>query len=243
MGEQLNSRQLFLREAERSIGTLRSFLSGRGDGLPLLPAAVEAADFFKKAVSWKDVSSFQKIGGSLEPLLSGHLSAKTVPGPIEFEIIELAVDWLAQLLILFEENLPEPKSLVAELLYTFKLVGRYRDAATLVELVDAHAEKASDRIDPFFEDPDFSVVERKVPTRPDPFADDPGFGLEFDLLQRTMNFATDKLKVTEDPFVNDPLMETEENQNSSLQPSPAQDLPFDVFSGDPPFLNESDDKD
>ena len=108
----------------------------------------------------------------LEIVFEHHLTAQTTPNSIELETVELAIDWLAQLAILYAENLPEPKSLVAELLYTFDLVEFSQDAVTLAELV----------ADPFLDDPEFDVRARPVPSHRDPFADDPGFGLEFDFM-------------------------------------------------------------
>ncbi len=208
MADQMNKRQLFYRETEDFIKMIRNSLFDQAPALPLLTASVDAVTVYITVAIGADVDSFRSIADRLQIVLARHLTDKTMPNKIELETFELAVDWLDQLAILYVENLPEPKSLVAELLYTFDLVESSHDAESLAELVAEHAEPGKNsRVDPFLEDPEFNIEDRPLPSRCDPFADDPGFGLEFDLLQRTMNFAGEARNIGEDPFRDDPSVE------------------------------------
>ena len=197
MTEQTSEQQLFIKEAEIFIDRIRNSLCVLNPTLSLLTDSIQAVVIFKKAISGIEVSSFCSIVDRLEIVFERQLTAQATPNNIELETIELAIDWLAQLTILYAENLPEPKSLVAELLYAFDLVESSQDAVSLAELVADHA-------DPFLDDPEFDVRAHSVPSHRDPFADDPGFGLEFDLLQRTISFVAEKKKIEVDPFGVDP---------------------------------------
>lgn len=227
MNEQLSSRQTFLREAEECIGELRDILQVQPLVAYQLTAAQQALNPFNLAAGGAEVDSFELIGRHLEKVFLRHSTAQTIPSRIELETVELAVDWLAQLAILYGEDLPEPKSLVAELLYTFDLVERSQDAVSLAELVE---QGATPRVDPFLDDPGFDVAERPVPAHQDPFADDPGFGLEFDLLQRTINFVVETRNIN-----------TEGDNNLSTKTSLTTSSPaYDLFASDPPLSDEPD---
>ena len=71
---------------------------------------------------------------------------------------------------------------------TFDLVESCNEATSLAELlrIDSSNRRELVKDDPFASDPLLDVTEKPV-VRLDPFADDPGFGVEFDLLQRTLN--------------------------------------------------------
>lgn len=224
MNEQTDSRQAFLREAEECIGKLRDVLRVQPLVAPQLTASLQALGPFNRAAKGAEVDSFGLIGQRLEEVFLRHSTAQTIPSKIELETVELAVDWLAQLAILYGEDLPEPKSLVAELLYTFDLVERSQGAASLAELV---GQGVTSKVDPFLEDPGFEVVERPVPSHQDPFADDPGFGLEFDLLQRTINFVVETRNI-------DPEADNNLDTTTSLAPA------YDLFAADPPLSDEPD---
>ncbi|MDX2480540.1 MAG: hypothetical protein QNK24_09420 [Desulfuromusa sp.] len=242
MAEQTDNQQLFLREAGMLIEKIRTSLRGQAPDSLLLADSIQAVTDFKQNTIDVEVDSFRSIVDRLEVVLGRHLTARTIPSKIELETVGLAVDWLAQLAILYVENLPEPKSLVAELLYTFDLVECSQDAASLAELVAEHAEKdASPHTDPFLDDPDFDVVERLAPSHRDPFAGDPGFGLEFDLLQRTINFVVEARTMGDDPFSEDPSLDSKgEIKQHSRVTTVASAPPYDFFAGDPPLIDKPD---
>jgi len=205
MTEQTDSRQLFIGEAEELIAKIRNSLCGQDITLLLLADSISAVTDLKRAATAADVDSFRLIADCLETVLNRHVAAQSTPSRIELETIELAVDWLDQLLILYREDIPEPKSLVAELLSTFDLVERSEGAVSLVELVNNQTGQGEPpAVDPFSDDPDFAVETHSVSDHQDPFAEDPGFGLEFDLLQRTINFVVESDKINADPFNDDP---------------------------------------
>jgi hypothetical protein len=239
MAEQTGKSQLFHREVKIFIDKIRNSLCQQNPTALLLADSVHAVDVFKQVVSVIETVSFLSIVERIEIVLSRHLAAETTPTKIEIETIELAVDWLAQLAILYQENLPEPKSLVAELLYTFDLVEHSQGAVSLAELVATQFESDENTgVDPFLEDPAFDVQERVVPSHRDPFADDPGFGLEFDLLQRTVNFVVELNKIDDDPFKSDPSMNMGGNETPSNKAIPAPSAsPYDIFAGDPPLVD------
>ena len=233
MTEQTDNRQLFFEESERSIEKLRNYLSTRVPTQEQLSISVEAVNALKKTADGGELDSFRSIVACLEKMLLRHSVAQTIPVIIELEVLTLAIDWLAQLAILYSKNLPEPKSLITELLYTFDLVEHSQDAASLTELVAEHAEQNSSiDNDPFLEDPVFTVENCSAPNRQDPFADDPGFGLEFDLLQRTLDLSPGARERVSDPFNDDPLV----LEALAEIPQP----PYDLFDGDPSLSDELD---
>jgi hypothetical protein len=240
MAEQTDNQQLLFREAEMFIEKIRTSLCRQAPTSFLLADSIQAITVFKQNTIDVEVDSFRSIVDRLEVVFVRHLTAQTIPNKIELETVELAVDWLAQLAILYAENLPEPKSLVAELLYTFDLVECSQDAASLAELVAEHAEKGT-HPDPFLDDPEFDVVERPVSSHRDPFADDPGFGLEFDLLQRTISFVAEARSAGEDPFSEDPSLDSKGDSklNSRATTVPSAP-PYDIFAGDPPLSDNPD---
>lgn len=186
--------------------------------------------------------SFNLISRRLQKLFDRHLLTQTVLSPLELETVELAVDWLDQLFSLYKENLPEPRSLVKELLYTFDLVERSQGAVTLGELLSDVSNHTFDRpVDPFKEDPEPRANGYASTTSKDPFAEDPGFGMEFDLLQRTLNRATLVRVDEDDPFSEDPAAEVSVvNNDPGKTLSGHSKLPFDVFAGDPSVEEKSD---
>ncbi|MEA3362148.1 MAG: hypothetical protein U9Q61_02600 [Thermodesulfobacteriota bacterium] len=205
MTEQTDSRQLFIGEVKGLIETIRNSLCGQNITPELLADSGDAVSALKNAATDADVDSFRLIADCLEIVLNRHVAAQSAPSRVELETVELAVDWLDQLLILYREDIPEPKSLVAELLNTFDLVERSQGAVSLVELVNNQAGQGESPVaDPFSDDPDFAVDAHSAPEYQDPFAEDPGFGLEFDLLQRTINFVVASGKLDDDPFNDDP---------------------------------------
>ena len=224
MSGRTTDQQLFLDAVKTFVGIIRSSLCGDGPILSQLADSAQATTAFKGAATASEVDSFRLIAGQLEVVFNRHLTAKTIPNKLELEIVELAIDWLTELATLYKENLPEPKSLVSELLYTFKLVESSQEAVSLAELVASHAERES--ADPFAEDPEFSVKQQPVTSHRDPFADDPSFGLEFDLLQRTVSFLTGARLVGE----------STPSEDGGEKPSPsASTPPSDFFADDPPF--------
>ncbi len=109
----------------------------------------------------------------------------------------LAAEWLEQLARLYRSGMPEPKELIYDLLYSFSL---------LEQAVCAQRSEVCNSVDLFNEDPvATSKAWDNYVQDNDPFAEDPGFGHLFDLLQRTLNHATDiRTDFPNDPFFQDP---------------------------------------
>jgi hypothetical protein len=191
---------------ETFVGTIRESLCRESPTLSRLTDAINAVSIFKVAATKPAVESFRLLADRLDMVFQQHVSTRSLPNKLECELIELAIDWLAELAILYEKNLPEPKSLVAELLYTFKLVESSHEAVTLAELLASHP--ADEGGDPFAEDPEVSVKSQSSPSESDPFADDPGVVAGFDLLQCTVNLenlpALDSVRDETDLFADDP---------------------------------------
>lgn len=236
MTEQTNKRQLFFGEAVVFIEYIRHSLRVRIASPATLTNSIPAVISLKQAATAVGAGSLRSIADRLERVLNRHSIAQTVPDRIELETVELAVDWLAQLAILYGENLPEPKSLVAELLYAFDLVERAQGAAMpLAELTDRDDVS---HVDPFVGDPGFDVAERSVAAYQDPFLDDPGFGLEFDLLQRTISFvtATENINIDNDLFGDDSALDAIGGNDSKRIPETVELSPSDdLFAADPPL--------
>ncbi len=206
MAEQTSTQQLLTHEAEILIDEIRNSLCDQNPTLPSLVDSIQALAAFKKATNGVEAGSFCSIVDRLEIVFERNLKAQTIPNRIELETVALAVDWLAQLAIFYKENLPEPKALVTELLYAFDLVEFSQDAESVADR--AENDKAPD-VDPFSGDPEFDVTAGQNRLHYDPFDDDPGLGLEFDLLQRTINFVAEKKKIIVDPFGVDPPLSTD----------------------------------
>ncbi len=226
MAELTIDQQLFIGAVETFVEKIRNSLYLQTPTLARLEDSVHAVTDFKKATAAVEGDSFCAIADQLEIVFVRHLTTQVVPNKIELEIIKLAIDWLAQLAILYEENLPEPKSLVAELLYTFKLVEFSCDAVSLADLVASHNERGS--VDPFSEDPEFAVQGQPASSRFDLFADDPSFGLELDLLQRTISSVVETRFMDDDPA----LPSEDENPPEGVISSVPQ---YDFFADDPPL--------
>lgn len=244
MTEQTNNRQLFLEKAEHSIEKLRNSLCVQIPTQLILIDSIQDVIALKNGAIGVELDSFRSITGRLEKMFLLHSTAQTIPDRIELEIFELAIDWLAQLAILYSKDLPEPKSLIAELIYAFDLVEHSQDATSLAELVAEHAEQVTIiSSDPFSDDPVFAVEDRSAPSRQDPFTDDPGFGLEFDLLQRTLNLAPEAREIVADPFNEDPSLKVKRGNFSTAETvSEPQQLLYDLFDGDPPLSDKPDDR-
>ena len=230
MSDQLTDQQLFLEAVKTFVGTVRSSLCGDNPTPSHLADSVQAAAVFKVAAAVPGGDSFRMIADQLDIIFCRHSTGQTLPDKLELELIELAIDWLAELAILHEEDLPEPKSLVSELLHTFKLVESSQEAITLAELL-ANRTVESLRDDPFADDPGFSVKPQSVPSHRDPFADDPGFGLEFDLLQRTVNLLAESKFVAGGANLSVVGNASRDNHPSS-DPSVSE---HDPFADDPPL--------
>lgn len=236
MNEQVEKRQKLYNDVGICVKQLREiFYDVRPPSLQL-PAALDALAVFEKATDESSAESFNQIINRMKILLLGHSASQTALNQLENEMVELAVDWLEQLAMLYKEGLPEPKSLVSELIYTFDLVERSHGAETLAELMASPTGQPEEISDIFGNDPGFEVEERSAPEAADPFKEDPGFGLEFDLLQRTLNRMPEPQNDINDPFDGDPQLSVAdgsvEEKESDVQ------SPFDVFKDDPPVIND-----
>jgi len=118
---------------------------------------------------------------------------------LESRNYSLAAEWLEQLARLYRSGMPEPRELICDLLYSFSL---------LDQAVGAERANNINPSDVFDGDPvATSEAWHNYVQKSDPFADDPGFGHLYDLLQRTLNHATDmRVDFPNDPFFQDPLV-------------------------------------
>lgn len=189
---------------------------------------IDAGEKFQSITEVAATDSFVTIGRSVNALVRSCIESKSHLAPLEKETLELAADWLDQLAGLYREGLPEPKALVRELLYTFELVGRSHGANSLSDLL-SHREGEATPMDIFAQDPEFASDRYHSPKQDDPFDDDPGFGMEFDLLQRTLSLAGGENVVIEDIFTDDDHFDTVNCGGHSI----VTKLPFDVFADDP----------
>lgn len=235
----------FLPQAGPTLKAFRTLLQdGMTDHRQVDEALRLLAGFEQAADQWGAQSCCQ-ISEQSKKLLARHRAAEQLPGPLETEVLELAADWLEQLVALFSESLPEPRTLVAELLDAFALVDRYRGAElTLAEVYAEHgATSRVGRNDPFANDPEFAVEQPEgAAGHPDPFGEDPGFSLEFDLLQRTLRRVPQMPADDADPFSRDPFPQHADNGDEILPPDRKEHpAPFDPFAGDPPAEGPSED--
>lgn len=221
-----------LQVIESSTEALRSFAGRTETDLDEIVDAYAAAKRLEQACAEVKTGSFRVIGERIRALLQHHIESSGYPTNLEREVIALAADWLGQLAVLCRENLPEPKALVGELLYTFDLVESSHDATDLERLYAAG--RAAQNHDPFQDDPEFSCAGTRVHVVKDIFADDPGFGIEFDLLQRTMNGVPLQTLSVADPFAEDPMPEgSAAERQIMLEKELTKKLPIDIFSEDP----------
>ena len=225
----VEQRQLMLKEVARGVTSLRTFLHENSPNDSHLLAGRNSLNQLSQAVRGAQTDSFYAIAERLEQFFSRFVATHTAPNKLEREAIELASDWLEELASLYAEEIPEPRSLVSELLYTFDLVERSQGAAaSLVELLASHETAKADL---FLDDPEIAVDNYRSGKQSDPFGDDPGFGLEFDLLQRTLNRLPVEDELVDDPFAEDPLSSNiADTPREEEPPSP----PYDVFADDPP---------
>lgn len=191
-----------------------------------LNVAARGSDAFMGVAKNARTDSFYLVTGGLKKLLIRAAAESSKLNRLECEAIELALDWLDQLASLYGENLPEPKTLVKELLYTLNLVERSQGACSLKDLLAAS--------DPFAGDPELNPENYAPRKEEDPFAEDPGFGMEFDLLQRTLNMNFVARAVEDDPFDDDLHYEDQAEQDENIGAN-KESLPYDVFDGDPPL--------
>ncbi|SEA12730.1 hypothetical protein SAMN05660420_01301 [Desulfuromusa kysingii] len=238
MAEMRDPSQLFYSEVKAFSQNIRHLICEQHPTPSLLADLVQALVRFKELAAATEMVSFCLITERLETVIGRHAAAATQPTAIEIETIELAVDWLDQLAFLHQEDFPEPGSLVTELLYTFDLVERSHDAVSLAELVASDTEaRANKPTDPFSEDPEVNVRDCAVVAYRDPFAEDPGFGLEFDLLQRTVHYLVETESLGDDPFSADPAIASCEGdvKTTQLEPAVLSKQPYDLFASDPPL--------
>lgn len=231
-------REQFRLDAQALLKQFMNLLDvGLGDRRSL-EEAVDVLGAFERAALDSSAQSCAEVALQGQKLLGTCLANQQLPGPLECEVLKLAGDWLSQLIVLFAEELPEPRSLVVELLDTFALVERYQGAeSTLADLIAAHEGKdlrASE--DLFAEDPEMAMMlSPQAAGDDDPFSEDPGFSLEFDLLQRTLRRVPEMPAADADLFAQDPEAQPgdEPNQVSTKPASKERPLPFDPFAGDP----------
>lgn len=155
------------------------------DDLP--DAAQKSADFGQHAVA-VGADHIAAVGFCLEGLLAGG-SETALFGRLETEAIQLAVNWLEQLVAFYRAGLPVPQALVREIKFTFELIESSRNALSLIELQTCQINERSADRDPFADD--FELLpgpaeQNRTAETADLFADDPRLTMEFELWQRTL---------------------------------------------------------
>lgn len=241
---------IFLKEADINLELLRQFLQNRQLSVSRL-ADVEAA--FRAAHTLKGTSrlvraeAINSISRRLEGMLEKHLSAKTGPTMVEFEAMQLAVEWLSQLVTALREQQPEPKSLVTEALLALDLAGHFPGTTPLIELLDSNAEQRSPLLDdPFADDPEPQVDETEIlQATQDPFAEDPDFGLGLaNNLQSDAAIAQAGVSTAiEDPFADDARFDSDSflaGEGEAESDALPDTLPFDLFADDQSYLEAVD---
>ena len=238
---------IFLREADSNLGILQHFLQDqqvhcRYDDLE---AAFRAAHTLKGTSLLVQANSVNSISRRIEAMLEKHLSIRTNPTRVELEAMQLAVEWLFQLVNSLQEAQPDPQGLVAEALRALDLAECFPGATPLVELLDSDAEHRSPSLDdPFAFDPDLEVDEEGIlKSARDPFAEDPDFGFGLDVRgeQPTlMENLADSPSIS-DPFAEDTgydtdIAETKVSENQ-CEADP-KDIPFDPFAEDESHFDE-----
>lgn len=151
----------------------------------------------------------------LQSLLLNNRSRSVKLLPLEAEALDLALDWLEKLVGLRHKDLPVPPSLISELLYIFDLVESSTSAETLADLVASGKQGPGEQPDLFADDPSLNPAENHLHLAADPFAEDPGLGIEFDLLQRTLDVETNLSgsgNTPPDPFAADPVFPGDDSQ-------------------------------
>jgi len=143
------------------------------------------------------LNSVQRIADKVSCSLSRSGELPSRLQQLESRNFSLAAEWLEQLARLYRGGMPEPKELISSLLYSYAL---------LEQAVCAARNECVKPTDLFDEDPLVTSAAWISYVRDnDPFADDPGFGYLFDLMQRTLNHATDvRTNIPVDPFRQDP---------------------------------------
>jgi len=226
-------RQIFLVQTRPLIEFVRSCLHQKDFTLQEVTESLRVVEQLQQNGAAAGIDSFLSIVVPLKKNLFHHTEMQTIPDQIELEMIKLAIDWLDQTVLFYSQDIPEPKSLIAELLYAFDLVERSHEVSQLAGEVEPDTGTISD----LFDDDPVIVVAESVPTPcVDPFAEDPGFGLEFDLLQRTMNFVFERKNQTADLFGEDPSLEADIELGADTELENF-DPPYDLFAEDTLSLN------
>ncbi len=162
-------------------------------------ALIERLQELSLRAATEDLSSVQKIAERACHSLARLGGLPSRLQQLESRNYSLAAEWLEQLARLYRSGMPEPRELIVDLLYSFSL---------LDQAVGAERAEHVNPPDLFDGDPvATSEAWSSYVENNDPFADDPGFGHLFDLLQRTLNHATElRTDFPNDPFSQDPLV-------------------------------------
>lgn len=199
MGHGSKDVQLIAVSGQQFVEAIRG-CGGGGEVPASLNDVIAKGRAFQAAVERMASDSFVAIARSVERLAQSCLRENSAPNALERETLQLAADWLEQLILLRRAGLPEPGALVNELLYTFELLGRSHDAQSLAELFGTAGNGTEDLFD---QDPEPASEVYKIPKDFDPFVDDPGFGVAFDLLQRTLTLRRGATEPDGDLFADD----------------------------------------
>lgn len=149
----------------------------------------------------ENLDSVRRVADRVSRSLSRFGTLPSRLQQLESRNLSLAAEWLEQLARLYRNGMPEPKDLIYDLLYSFALLeqavcSQSAECAALSDIFDEDPVVTSEAWDSYVRDSD-------------PFADDPGFGHLFDLMQRTLNHATDiQADIPVDPFHQDPQVVT-----------------------------------
>ncbi len=211
-----------------------------------LAAVVGAAHILQETSHLVAADSINCISKRLEGVLEKHYSSQSCPTLVEYEAMQLAVEWLSQLIDALRDNQPEPKSLVEEALLALDLAENFPGKTRLVDLLDSNADQPFPHLDdPFASDPDLGVdADGLPPAVEDPFAEDPGYGLGMNIHFAENQTDSDKASlIVDDPFADDDgldpslsLMDVAGVELSGLE----EPIPYDPFADDAVYLQEFD---
>jgi len=226
---------VFFAETDKSLELLYEFVQ-RQDASSCrsqdLEAAFRTAHTLKGTALLVKAEAVHRIARRLEALLERHHDRDTCPSRVELEAMQLAIEWLFQLVAAMRDRQPEPTSLVAEALRALDLAEHFPGATPLVELLDSDEQQRTPKLnDPFVEDPaPMDESNQPLLDSEDPFAEDPGFGIEYDVHVPAVNGP-----LPDDPFAEDLdlLEQVPVSLEDATAPAVEAELPYDPFAEDP----------
>lgn len=218
-----------LEQVDRYISLLQNFLATGCQDAGLLDSLRSRSEELLNAHDEFQRDSFSLIIGDITKMLAQPLFQRADEAQSEKGLLKLACDWLAQLLVLRHEGLPEPQSLLAEVRQLFTLSYAGHAAARCTE---------NSSSDPFADDDNFDEAVRTAASA-DPFGEDPGLSAGLDRLQQTITHVKSAVafrREVKDPFATDPGAVVESGSDGHGEEfSSGEKEEIDIFSDDPDF--------